>query len=67
MELCKDADAGVRKAALFSLTTLYPEECENRLLEAMTDSNPDIRKWAKGTLEKMAAKPRKGNRASLSH
>jgi len=67
MELCKDADAGVRKAALFSLTTLYPEECENRLVEAMTDSDPDIRKWARGTLERMAAKPRKGNRVSLSH
>ena len=66
-ELCKDADAAVRKAALFSLTTLYPEECENRLVEAMTDSDPDIRKWARGTLERMAAKPRKGNRASLFH
>jgi HEAT repeat protein len=66
MELCKDADAGVRKAALFSLTTLYPEECENRLVEAMTDSDPDIRKWARGTLERMAATPRKGNKASLS-
>ena len=66
MELCKDADAGVRKAALFSLTTLYPEECENRLVEAMTDSDPDIRKGARGTLERMASKPRKGNRASLS-
>jgi HEAT repeat protein len=67
MELCKDADAGVRKAALFSLTTLYPEECENRLVGAMTDSDPEIRKWARGTLERMAAKPRKGKRASFSH
>jgi HEAT repeat protein len=67
MELCKDVDAGVRKAALFSLTTLYPEECENRLVEAMTDLDPDIRKWARGTLERMAAKPRKGNRVSFSH
>jgi len=67
MELCKDADAGVRKAALFSLTTLYPEECENRLVEAMTDPDPDIRKWARGTLERIAAMPRKGNRVSLSH
>jgi len=66
MELCKDADATVRKAALFSLTTLYPEECENRLVEAMTDSDPDIRKWARGNLERMATKPRKSNRASLS-
>ena len=67
MELCKDTDAAVRKAALFSLTTLYPEECEDRLIEAMTDSDPDIRKWARGNLERMAAKPRKGSRASLSH
>jgi HEAT repeat protein len=67
MELCKDVDAAVRKAALFSLTTLYPEECENRLIEAMTDSDPDIRKWARGNLERIAAKPRKGNRTSLSH
>jgi HEAT repeat protein len=67
MELCKDADAGVRKAALFSLTTLYPEECENRLVEAMTDSDPNIRKWARGTLERMAARPRNGDRGSLSH
>ena len=66
VELCKDADAGVRKAALFSLTTLYPEECENRLVEAMTDSDPYIRKWARGTLERMATKPRQGNGASLS-
>lgn len=66
-ELCKDEDAGVRKAALFSLTTLYPEESEDRLLGAMADSDPDIRKWARGTLEKMAARPRKGSRFSLSH
>lgn len=65
MELCKDADAGVRKAALFSLTTLYPEECEDRLVEAMTDRDPDIRKWARATLERMAASPRKGKKASL--
>jgi HEAT repeat protein len=66
MELCKDVDARVRKAALFSLSTLYPEECENRLIEAMTDSDSDIRKWARRTLERMAAKPRRGDRASLS-
>jgi HEAT repeat protein len=65
MELCKDADAAVRRAALFSLTTLYPEECENRLVEAMTDSDPDIRKWAREALETMATRPRKGNKASL--
>jgi HEAT repeat protein len=66
-ELCKDKDAGVRKAALFSLSTLYPEESEDRLVGAMADSDPDIRKWARGTLEKMAARPRKGSRFPLSH
>ena len=65
VELCKDSDAGVRKAALFSLTALYPEESEVRLMEAMTDSDQDIRKWTRRTLEKMAARPRKGGRASL--
>lgn len=67
MELCKDQDAGVRKAALFSLTILYPEESENRLVEAMTDPDPDIRKWTRRTLERMAERPRKGSRTSVSH
>jgi len=67
MELCKDTDGGVRRAALVSLTTLYPGESENRLVEAMTDSDPDIRKWARETLERMAARPKTGSKASLSH
>jgi len=31
----------VRKAALSSLATLYPEESQNRLMEAMADSDPE--------------------------
>jgi HEAT repeat protein len=56
-ELSKDPDAKVRKAALFSLVTLYPEESEERLMRAMTDSESHLRKWAKRALEKMAEKP----------
>jgi HEAT repeat protein len=56
-ELSKDPDAKVRKAALFSLVTLYPEESEEQLMRAMTDSEPHLRKWAKRALEKMAEKP----------
>jgi HEAT repeat protein len=59
IELSKDQDPGVRTAALFSLTTLYPGESENRLMEAMTDSDPDLRKWARNTLERMATRPSK--------
>jgi HEAT repeat protein len=65
IELSKDQDSSVRRAALFSLTTLYPEESEDRLLGAMTDSDPDLRKWAGSTLERMAARPLKGRRVSL--
>jgi HEAT repeat protein len=65
MEMSKDPDPKVRKAALFSLITLYPEESEDRLMEGMTDSDPDLRKWAKMTLEKMAARPLKRKMASL--
>jgi HEAT repeat protein len=57
----------VRKAALFSLAILYPEESENRLLEAMTDSDPDLRKWAKLTLEKIAERPTQGKKVSFAH
>lgn len=56
-ELSKDPDVKVRKAALFSMVTLYPEESEERLMRAMTDSEPQLRKWAKKALEKMAEKP----------
>ena len=64
IELSKDQDSAVRRAAYFSLTTLYPEESEDRLWEAMTDSDPDLRKWARSILERMAARPLKGRRAS---
>ncbi len=59
MEFSKDPDSRVRMAALFSLTTLYPDESEDRLMEAMTDSDPDLRKWAKMTLEKIVDRPLK--------
>ena len=51
-ELSKDPEAKVRKAALFSLIALYPEEIEERLIEAMGDPDLNLRKWAKRTLEK---------------
>jgi HEAT repeat protein len=66
MELSKDRDPMVRKAALFSLATLYPDESENPLIEAMTDPDIDLRKWAKMTLEKIAARPLKMKMASLT-
>jgi HEAT repeat protein len=62
-ELSKDQDSKVRQAALFSLITLYPEESEDRLVEAMGDSEPDLRKWARSTLDRMIAKPLKGRKA----
>ena len=57
VEMSKDADARVRKSALFSLMTLYPEESKDRLLEAMNDSDPELRRWAQKALEKAVARP----------
>jgi HEAT repeat protein len=65
VEMSKDRDLKVRKSALFSLLTLYPEEGEEGLVEAMTDKDPDLRKWAKDTLGKMAEKPLKSRMAFL--
>jgi len=65
-ELSRDVHSMVRRAALFSLATLYPDESENLLVEAMTDRDPEVRKWAKATLEKMLTKPSKGKAASLT-
>ena len=59
-ELSRDGHSMVRKAALFSLATLYPDESENLFVEAMTDADPEIRKWAKTTLEKILTRPYKG-------
>jgi HEAT repeat protein len=56
-ELSRDDHSRVRKAALFSLATLYPDESENLLIEAMTDPDPELRKWAKGTLENLLTNP----------
>jgi len=66
-ELSRDAHSMVRKAALFSLATLYPDESENLFVEAMTDADPGIRKWAKTTLEKILTRPYKGKAASLTN
>ena len=46
-ELSKDPDAKVRKAALFSLITLYPEESEDRLMKAMADPESSSSKMGK--------------------
>jgi HEAT repeat protein len=56
-ELSKDPEAKVRKAALSSLVSLYPEESEDRLLKAMADPDPGLRKWARRTLEKIVEAP----------
>jgi HEAT repeat protein len=66
VELSKDRDPMVRKAALFSLTTVYPDESEDRLMEAMTDSDQALRKWVKLTLERRADRPLKRKKASLT-
>ncbi len=67
VELSKDRDPMVRKAALFSLTTVYPDESEDRLMEAMTDSDQGLRKWVKLTLERIADRPLKRKRAFLTN
>ena len=64
-ELSRDGHSMVRKAALFSLATLYPDESENLFVEAMTDEDPEIRKWAKTTLEKILTRPYKGKAAAV--
>ena len=56
-ELSRDIHSMVRRAALFSLATLYPDESENLLIEAMTDPDPELRKWAKMTLENLLTTP----------
>jgi len=66
MEMTRDEHPMVKKAAIFSLVTLYPEEGEVRLMEAMTDSDPDIRKWAKDHLTWRIEKPLTQRGAPLS-
>ena len=66
VEMSKDEDSKVRKAALFSLVTLYPEEGEQRLMEAMIDADPDIRKWARDQLNRMLERPTTKTSISLS-
>ena len=57
VELSKDPEAKVRKAALFSLIALYPEESEEQLIKAMADPDSHLRKWAKRALEKRIENP----------
>ncbi|MCJ7641411.1 MAG: HEAT repeat domain-containing protein, partial [Desulfobacterales bacterium] len=57
VEMSKDTDARVRKSSFFSLMTLYPEESKDRLLEAMNDSDPELRRWAQKTLERAVVRP----------
>lgn len=64
VELSRDHDPMVRRAALFSLTTVYPDESEDCLIEALTDSDESLREWVKTILEKIAASPLKRKRAS---
>jgi HEAT repeat protein len=66
-ELSRDVHSMVRKAALFSLATLYPDESENLFVEAMTDADPEIRTWAKTTLEKILTRPYKGETSSVTN
>jgi HEAT repeat protein len=67
MELSRDQDSMVRRAAFFSLATFYPDESENRLMEAMADSDPNLRKWVKIILKKNVAKPLKKSIGSLTN
>ncbi len=62
MELSRDQDAKVRKAALFSLLTLYPEESEGRLAEAVADGDPNLQRWARETLERRIECPSERSR-----
>ena len=60
VEMSRDQDSQVKKAAFLSLISLYPDEGKDRLMEATTDPDPDLRKWARGILAKMASKSLKG-------
>ncbi len=57
IEMSKDKDVKVRKAALFSLINLYPEEGEERLIEATIDPSPEIRQWARERLDRIFLRP----------
>jgi HEAT repeat protein len=59
MQLSKDPDPEVRKAALSSLLNLYPEESETRFMGVLTDKDPNLRTWARRHLEKKSGKSRR--------
>jgi len=67
VELVKDKDSKVRKAALSSLITQYPEEGEEKILEAIADPDPDLRFWAKEMMEKILKKPIKREKIFISN
>jgi HEAT repeat protein len=56
-KLSRDPVAKVRKAALYSLSALLPEESEDRLMKATADGDPELRKWARKALERIAERP----------
>jgi HEAT repeat protein len=64
MQLSKDPDSEVRKAALSSLSNLYPEESETRFMAGLTDKDPNLRTWARRHLEKKTATPGRKSRSS---
>ncbi len=55
-QLSADPEARVRKAALLSLISLYPDERKERLLKSMADPDPGLRRWAKKALERTIEK-----------
>lgn len=61
VEMAKDREPMVRKAALSSLLILYPEEGENRMLEAMADPDKEVRKWVRDQLNRMLQRPLRRN------
>lgn len=55
-ELIKDKDSMVRKAALSSLLILYPEEGEDQMWKAISDSSHEVRAWVRAQLNRMLQK-----------
>lgn len=57
-QLAKDPEAKVRKAALVSLLSLYPDEGKDWLFQAYRDEDQEIRLWARKALEKWITRTR---------
>ncbi len=62
VRLSKDPHAKVRKAALISMMALYPQEGEERLLDAINEPDGDLRRWAREVLEKAVTRSGKQGR-----